>query len=77
MDVAVGPKKTKAGRFALRTLVEFPGPVQAIKNLLPIAGNDDLMLDFAMFESPSYKDDVIRVVFAEEYPAVMWHIVKV
>jgi hypothetical protein len=64
-------------RFALRTVTESAVPIKAIEHFLSMAGNHELVLDFAMFKSSFYKDDVIRVVFAEEYPAVMWHMVKV
>jgi hypothetical protein len=63
--------------FAFGAIAKLTFAVEAIENFLTVAGNEEFVFDFAVFESALYKDDVIRVVFPEEYPAAMWHIVNV
>src|SRR6476646_10684391 len=63
--------------LSLGPILEFAVPFQAIQNLLPVGRDDEFVFDLSGFERSPYKEDVIRVVFAEEDPTVMWHIVKV
>jgi len=58
-------------RLALWPILKFADPPETVEDLLPIGRNYELMFDFARFESSSYKEDVIRVVFAQEDPAAM------
>jgi hypothetical protein len=63
--------------FAVGAIAKFSFALEAIENLLTVVGDEEFVFDFAVLESALYKDDVIRVVFAEQYPAAMWHIVNV
>jgi hypothetical protein len=63
--------------LSLGPINEFTFAFEAIQNFPPVGRDDEFGFDLADFERPPYKEDVILVVFAEEDPAVMWHMVKV
>jgi len=52
-------------------------PDDVSQNLLSVPSNNQFVFDLGRLEGASYKYDVVRVVFAEQYPAALWHIVKV
>ena len=64
-------------RLALRPIAKFSLALKTVEHFLSIAGDDRVAFDVSRIERPFYKDDVIGIIFPEEYPAAMWHIVKV
>ena len=64
-------------RLALGPITKFPLPFEAIEHFLSISGHDLIAFQLGGIEGAFYKEDVIGVIFPEEYPAAMWHIVKV
>ena len=64
-------------RLALRPIAKFSFALKTVEHFLSIAGDDRVAFDVSRIERPFYKDDVIGIIFPEEYPAAMWHIVKV
>ncbi len=64
-------------RFTLGPVVKPPLSFETIEDLLAVLGYNQFIFELRRVEGASYKEDVILVVFPEQYPAAMWHIVKV
>ena len=63
--------------LALGPVAKFSVAFEAVEHFLSIAGDDRVAFDVSRIERPFYKEDVIGIIFPEEYPAAMWHIVNV
>lgn len=64
-------------RLALRPITKLSFAFQTVEHFLAIPGHDRIAFHLRGIECALYKEDVIGVIFPEEYPAAMWHMVKV
>lgn len=64
-------------RLAFGPIAKSSFPFQTVEHFLSIASDHRIAFDLRGIKRPFYKEDVIGVIFPEEYPAAMWHIVNV